>query len=127
MNKLYNANGQSLRYVDTNPEDILDVISAGECIFIAPKNANLTHYSKFETALVSGWALWTKRDKIAFPLSDHADFNQLMDFVAACKPKTVLTCFGGKFDDDLARKIHKRLGIEARPLNLISTKFMIDA
>ncbi|MGQ9551631.1 MAG: hypothetical protein ACUVUE_04300 [Candidatus Bathycorpusculaceae bacterium] len=126
INRLYNANGQHLEYVDSNPEETADVISAGECIFIAPKNANLPYSSRFEQALVSGWALWTKSGKTAFPLSDHADFDQLIEFVAACKPKTALTCFGGRFDSDLARQIHRHLGIEARPLNLISTRFMVE-
>ena len=127
INKLYNVKGQSLEFIDSDPKDALDVISSGECIFIAPKNTDLTHCSRFEQALVSGWALWTRRDRSAFPLSDHADFGQLTEFVIACKPKTVLTCFGGRFNYELAEHIQKQLGIEARPLDLIPSKFIFEA
>jgi len=102
-----------------------DVTSSGRCIFIVPKNVNLTQHPELEPALVSGWASWSKKYKNAFALSDHADFDQLMEFVSACKPRAVLTCFGGRFNQIFAKQVEKRLGIEARPLDLIPTKFVL--
>jgi hypothetical protein len=90
---------------------------------IMPKGAKLLDHPELETALVSGWALWTK-DKKAFALSDHADFTQLMEYVRACNPRAILTCFGNKFNRIFAEQVEKRLKIEARPLNLIPTKFL---
>jgi len=101
------------------------VTSSGRCIFIVPKNVNLTQHPELEPALVSGWASWSKKYKNAFALSDHADFDQLMEFVSACKPRAVLTCFGGRFNQIFAKQVEKRLGIEARPLDLIPTKFVL--
>ena len=124
INEIYKAGGQRLEFLDARSEEASEVASSGECVFIAPKNLNLTNHPEFEAALVSGWALWARKDGNAFALSDHADFNQLMEFVKACKPRAVLTCFGGKFNTIFANQVEKRLGIEARPLDLIPTKFV---
>jgi len=124
ISHIYKARGQDLEFLDARSEEASEIISSGECIFIAPKSLNLANSPDLEPALVSGWALWARRDESAFALSDHADFNQLMEFVRACKPRVVLTCFGGRFNTIFANQVEKRLGIEARPLNLISTKFV---
>lgn len=71
------------------------------------------------TATASGWCLEggyrgrTGYDE-AFPLSDHCDYYDLMDFVKGCSPTTVYTVHG--FDRELAQSIRKELCIEARPL-----------
>ena len=121
ISKVYEACGHSLEFLDARSEEASEVISSGECIFVAPKSLNLTKHSGFNVALVSGWALWHRSGRKAFALSDHADFPQLMEFVEACEPKTVLTCFGGRFNKAFANQVEKRLGIEARPLRLIPT------
>ena len=123
ISRLYNLYGGRLDFLDSSSEEASEVYSSGECILIVPKMVNLSGRSKFEHALVSGWALWMK-DKKAFPLSDHSDFKQLLDFVRACRPRTVLTCFGGRFNAVFANQVEKKLGVEARPLDLIPTTFI---
>jgi len=125
INEIYRASGQSLEFLNARSEEATEVISSGDCIFVAPKNV-VADNPEFESALVSGWALWARNRENAFALSDHADFNQLMEFVKACKPKVVLTCFGGKFNTIFANQVEKQLRIEARPLDLIPTKFLPD-
>ncbi len=125
INEIYNAKGRQLQFLDAESEDASEIASSGECVFITPKNSNMDIRDKSETALVSGWAIWARKERNAFALSDHADFRQLMEFISACKPKAVLTCFGGKFDQVFAKQVQKRLRIEARPLKLISTEFLI--
>ncbi|MDO8538702.1 MAG: MBL fold metallo-hydrolase RNA specificity domain-containing protein [archaeon] len=68
---------------------------------------------KIETALATGWnnASFFK----TFPLSDHADFNQLMQYVKESSPKQVYTFHG--FDSDFAKSVQKETGISAKPLN----------
>lgn len=65
------------------------------------------------TALATGWSYRSSYDKI-FPLSDHADFPQLLDYVKQCDPKIVLTMHG--YERELANYISRRLGIPAKPL-----------
>lgn len=123
INEIYTANGHTLKFLDGRSEEAHEVIFTGQCILIVPKNLKLDDQTELETALVSGWALWTK--KTAFALSDHADFNQLIQFIRACNPRTVFTCFGGRRNYTFAERVEKVLGIEARPLNLIPTKFVL--
>jgi len=67
------------------------------------------------TAVVTGWALdpgaiYRYRCDAAFPLSDHADFNDLLRFVERVGPKKVYTLHG--FAEDFARTLRGR-GVEA--------------
>lgn len=71
--------------------------------------------SRKRTAAVTGWALdagarFRLRCDAAFPLSDHADYADLLRFVEAVDPKRVYTVhgFAGEFAADL-----RRLGREA--------------
>ena len=65
------------------------------------------------TALATGWSFRSSYDRI-FPLSDHADFPQLLDYVKQCDPKLVLTMHG--YERELANYVSRRLGIPAKPL-----------
>lgn len=70
-------------------------------------------------ATASGWCLdqgfraRTGYDE-AFPLSDHCDYYDLIEFVRECSPSLVYTIHG--FDSELASSIRKELGIDAKPL-----------
>jgi Cft2 family RNA processing exonuclease len=73
---------------------------------------------RYRCALVSGWA----QDRhfrtifgadVAFPLSDHCDFNELLDVVRLVGAEQVYTVHG--FTDDLARHLRKR-GVRASAL-----------
>ncbi|MGA9141058.1 MAG: MBL fold metallo-hydrolase [Methanocella sp.] len=68
------------------------------------------------TASVSGWAIdtghrYAARVDTAFPLSDHADYDELMEFTRRVGPEMVYTFHGS--DKQLARDIREKLGIEA--------------
>lgn len=72
------------------------------------------------TAAVSGWAVepsYKYRMGVdeTFPLSDHSDYNDLLEFADKCDPSLVLTFHG--FDRDLARGIKENLDIESYPLH----------
>ena len=72
--------------------------------------ARLTH-RPVVTALVTGWG---SRRHRCFPLSNHADFQGLMDLVAATSPRHVYTVHGS--NKRLARAIADKFGIETTPL-----------
>jgi len=119
VNSVYEAHGHKLEYFDAKSPEADEVTSSGSSVFITPKKFDLKNRPEFVPALVSGWALWSKRT--AFPLSDHADFPRLMRFVEECNPKTVLTCHGSRFNQTLAGYIERKLKIRAYPINLIPT------
>ncbi len=117
--KVYEAHGHRLEYFDAKSKEADEVSSSGNFVFITPKQLSLQDHPEFVPALVSGWALWSRRT--AFPLSDHADFPRLIRFVEECNPRTVLTCHGSRFNETLARYIERKLKITAYPINLIPT------
>ena len=72
------------------------------------------------TAYVSGWCAFfdfTHRYGLdaQFPLSDHADIEDLMAFIEACAPRVVYPVFSHA--SDLARAVDRRLHIKAVALS----------
>ena len=73
-----------------------------------------------KAAAFTGWALrrfGVRENKSAtemFPLSDHCDYNELMEFVRLCSPAKVFTTHG--FTEEFARSVRTELDIDAEPL-----------
>jgi Cft2 family RNA processing exonuclease len=70
------------------------------------------------TALVSGWAMdrsarWRFGVDAAFPLSDHAGYDDLVEYVRRVNPRRVYTLYG--FDGPFAADLRRR-GYDAEPL-----------
>jgi Cft2 family RNA processing exonuclease len=77
--------------------------------------SNLTNV---RTAYISGWALdrsacWRFGTDAAFPLSDHADYDDLHEYVRLTEAKTVYTMHG--FAEEFAGDLRKQ-GLWAEPL-----------
>lgn len=68
---------------------------------------------KVVTAMATGWKRGNGFDKI-FPLSDHADYSHLLEFVRECHPKQVYTMHG--FTREFAASVQRKLKIPARAL-----------
>jgi Cft2 family RNA processing exonuclease len=71
------------------------------------------------TAYVSGWCAmfdFTRRYGVdaQFPLSDHGDFEDVMDFIQACRPRKVYTVFSNA--KELAKAVDRRLRIRSEAL-----------
>ena len=92
--------------------------SAKGHVVVFPPNAASAPLEKIgprRTAILTGWALdpgakYRSRCDEAFPLSDHADYDELLRYVELVQPKRVLTVhgFAAEFAADLRRR-----GIEA--------------
>jgi Cft2 family RNA processing exonuclease len=73
-----------------------------------------------KTAFFSGWAIdeesYVHRMKVGrvFPLSDHADFNELVKTVEKCSPEKVFVSHG--YDHEFAAHLKSR-GFDAKPLS----------
>jgi DNA ligase 1 len=118
MTRIYEQFGQSFcKYVRYNPNDL-----AGK-VLICPPSANrspmLERIPSKRVALVSGWAIdpdavYRYQVDAAFPLSDHADYDDLLQYVEFVQPRQVLTLhgFAAPFASDLRRR-----GIEAWALS----------
>ena len=94
----------------------------GHVVICPPQATNSTFVRKIprrRTAVLTGWALdpgarFRYQCDAAFPLSDHADYPDLLRFVEVTKPKRVLTLHG--FSTEFARDLRDR-GIEAWAIN----------
>ena len=94
----------------------------GHVVICPPQAANSTFVRKIprrRTATLTGWALdpgarFRYQCDAAFPLSDHADYPDLLRFVELTQPKRVLTLHG--FAADFARDLRDR-GLDAWSVN----------
>ncbi len=96
----------------------------GPWVLIAPSGGRsnfiraLKHKFNAVVASFSGWALDTRYryamglDR-GFPMSDHCDFSELVDFVKRCNPSKVYTVHG--FSEEFAAHLN-RMGFDAEPL-----------
>lgn len=123
VNDVYKDYGYRIEYIDIGSEEASRLISSKNAVIVAPKRLGENFRFKFVSALVSGWSLKNAREP--FPLSDHADFPSLVDFISKCDPKIVLTYHGGRFNDVLAKYVERKMGIRAYPVDLIPTDFSI--
>jgi DNA ligase 1 len=114
MTKLYEAMQDRLPpYSLYRPQDLPG------SVLICPPSANRTRLVQSiksrRTAMLTGWALnpganYRFQCDAAFPLSDHADYSDLLKYVELVQPQRVFTLHGyaNEFAEDLRRR-----GVEA--------------
>src|SRR4029077_7941714 len=118
MTQIYEQFGQSFcNYVRYKPNDVSDKV------LICPPSTRgsrmLEKIPRKRVAMISGWAVdpnavYRYRVDAAFPLSDHADYDDLIRYVDLVRPKRVFTLHG--FAADFARDLRQR-GVEAWALS----------
>src|SRR5881296_3836767 len=118
MTRIYEQLGQSFcKYVRYRANDV-----AGK-VLICPPSANRSHMleriPRKRVAMISGWAVdpnavYRYQVDAAFPLSDHADYDDLIHYVELVRPRRVLTLhgFAATFASDLRAR-----GVEAWALS----------
>ena len=121
MSELYRSLGRPLPpYVRFQPGQRLDgpLLCAAGC----RRRAWFHRLGPTSTAYVSGWAMdggAARRFGVdcAIPLSDHADYEELLEYVARCGAGTVYTVHG--FSEEFAADLRGR-GIQAECLERVS-------
>lgn len=98
----------------------LDGAPPGPCVAIVPPQGKraLGALSRYRSALVSGWALdarmrWRLGGEVAFPLSDHCGFDELMEVARRSGAERIYTVHG--FTAELASSL-RRAGHASAPL-----------
>jgi Cft2 family RNA processing exonuclease len=101
-----------------------EILSGNYVLIVSPKAVKSEAFRALrklggKAAYISGWVWIYNFFKMydidaQFPLSDHADFDDLLYFIGACDPKKVYTCHG--FARNLAKEVEQRLHIEAEAL-----------
>ncbi len=108
INKIYRAHGINLPEPDlvvNGPEEL----PHGPYIYVAPmgKARGASPVSIYFT----GWAI--RGGNSSLPISDHADHDELINFVRAVNPENVITVYG--FDRELAEEL-RRDGFRAQAI-----------
>ena len=118
MTRIYEQFGQAFC-----PYQLYDAKAVAGKVLICPPSANrsrmLEKIPRKRVAMISGWAvepnaIYRYRVDAAFPLSDHADYDDLLRYVELVQPKRVLTLHG--FAAEFARDLRER-GVEAWALS----------
>jgi DNA ligase-1 len=100
-----------------------DAVDVAGKVLICPPSATrwkmITQLKHKRTAVLTGWALdpgaiYRYQCDAAFPLTDHADYPDLLRYVELVQPRRVLTLHG--FAAEFARDLRER-GIEAWALS----------
>lgn len=94
-----------------------NISQAKKCVVLCPPTAvgTTTSLPRKRTAVITGWALdsstvYRMKCDAAFPLSDHAGYDDLLKYVENVSPKRVYTLHG--FAANFARDLRAR-GVEA--------------
>lgn len=126
-NKVYEACGVPLgKYIELNHN-----LNESSVLIMPPSLVNhhllqvleFSLHKKVFSAIATGWESRSGFDAV-FQLSDHADFQQLLQYVKEAEPKLVLTMHG--FEREFASYVQRRLGIAARPLAEKGQKTMME-
>ena len=88
------------------------ILDKDPCVYLTTPTDRTHIGRRFSRAYATGWALSLGGRVTGFPLSSHADFDQLISFVKACDPDKVYIFTG--FAEDLRRALGSRLGLDAR-------------
>jgi putative mRNA 3-end processing factor len=126
VNDLYRQFGvdlnESLGHTEAESQGLLD---KKPWLMIAPnmsgQNAFVKHMKSKYDAITIGFSGWAQSSRFSFarghdysiPLSDHCDYNELIDLVKRCNPEKVYTVHG--FVDEFAADLSK-MGYDAQPL-----------
>ena len=119
--KVYNRYDQGLKYrlSDGFDDHFTAVVPPKEIKKPIGKIPSKARKMNGSSAYLSGWCaffpFFNSMDIDAqFPFSDHAGFDELLEFVERCDPSRVLTVHGS--DQEFAEIVEKELGIDAKPL-----------
>lgn len=119
INQIYRKFGVAIPV----PDEVVDGLGAlpreGPFVFIAPMNLNLHLRSTVPVIKFTGWARNTTESSL--PLSDHADFEELMAYVKGANPERILTIYG--FDRELARELRAQ-GFNAKSVSDLQTDIL---
>ncbi len=112
VNETYHKSGVRLDWFSADSRDGKTILDKDPCVYLTTPSDRTHIGRRFSRAYATGWALSLNGRVTAFPLSSHADFDQLISFVKACHPEQVYVFTG--FAEDLRRALDSKLGLDAR-------------
>lgn len=124
VNETHRKSGVALEWFSAASRDGKSILDKDPCVYITTPNDRSHIGRKFSRGYATGWALSLGGSVTAFPLSSHADFDQLVSFVKASNPDRVYIFTG--FAEEFRRAIKTRLGQEAKSVLAYSQRTLIE-
>jgi putative mRNA 3-end processing factor len=124
VNEAYRKGGHSLNWLASDSVDGREVLERDPCVYITTPGDRRSIGRKAARAFATGWALSMRGRNAAFPLSSHADFEQLVSFIKACQPEEVYIFTG--FAEELRRTVKSELGLDARAVPMINQRKLFE-
>ena len=113
--RVYSENGVELDCRSASSE-----ADEEQCVHIISESSP-NYANRYVKAIATGWALRMNPNKVAsFPLSSHADFNQLVQFVKDSRAKSVYSFTG--HNEVFASYLRRKLRVISGPLPAIIQK-----
>jgi len=121
VSDVYQKHGVQLEYFDSKSEEGREILRDGDAIIIQPREKKIVPYFikehvNYRSAIVTGMAsrFIYKDYDAAFPLSSHANYPELIEYIKEVSPELIFTMYG--FEEKLAKAITNELDISAIPL-----------
>ena len=121
VSEVYQKHGVDLEYFDSKSEEGREILREGEAIVIQPRDKKIVPYFikehiNYRSAIVTGMAsrFIYKDFDAAFPLSSHANYHELLEYIQDVSPELIFTMYG--LEEKLAKAISNELEIPAIPL-----------
>ncbi len=124
VNNAYRKGGHALDWKSAASVEGKEVLEKNPCVYVTTPNDKRSIGRRTARAFATGWALSLRGRNAAFPLSSHADFEQLVSFIKACDPERVYIFTG--FAEELGRSVKSELGLEARAVPSINQRTLSD-
>jgi putative mRNA 3-end processing factor len=124
VNEIHRKSGVDLEWFPATSRDGKTILDKDPCVYITTPNDRAHIGRSFSRAYATGWALSLGSNVTAFPLSSHADFDQLVSFVKACDPEQVYVFTG--FAEEFRRAIKTRLGREAKAIPSYAQRTLVE-
>ncbi len=124
VNEAHRRSGIALDWFSASSRDGKNILDKDPCVYITTPGDRSHIGRRMSRAYATGWALSLGGEVTAFPLSSHADFDQLVSFVEACDPDRLYIFTG--FAEDFRRAIRRRLGREASSVSSFVQRTLVE-
>jgi putative mRNA 3-end processing factor len=124
-NEAYNEAGVDLAFVETETTEGRRLLRKGNCVYVTTTGSNSSVPSHASEAMATGWAVrFSSGSYASFPLSSHAGFDQLVNYVAKTGASRVYVFTG--YSELISNYLRRELKVEADPLPLLSQRSILD-
>ncbi len=124
VNHTYKKSGHDLNWTPANSKHGRDILEKEPCVYVTTPSDRHHLGRRHERAYATGWALSSKGRNTAFPLSSHADFDQLVGFIKECDPRRAYIFTG--FAEELRVALKSRIGVVARVVPSYLQRTLVD-